>query len=389
MTDLNDSLLALFEELRRKGVPLGVSEYLDTIALIQAGFGLSSEDSQVKDKDNFKQLLQLLWTKSQEDQELFDELFDNQFQQFFIDIEERAKEKEGDGGDRGGKEVIKTPSQKIPPIGLVDPPVTPHSVSSEGEKTSQGKGEEQPVILPPLKPPQKRSDRTIAPRHYQLIPQFPMSQRDMAGAWRQLRRPQRVGVPEELDVDATIDSFARSGFLIRPVLRPRRRNLSRLVVLVDRQGSMTPFHPWIDTAIESIIRGGLLGRVSFYYFHDCPEIFLYRHPNLTGTLLLETVLAEQVMGSSVLIISDAGAAQGYFDSLRVSDTKEFLHKLHSHTYLYAWVNPMPKKRWVATTAEDIARLVPMFPLDREGLNDAVNILRGQPFPVGVGLNEPN
>jgi len=48
---------------------------------------------------------------------------------------------------------------------------------------------------------------------------------------------------------------------------------------------------------------------------------------------------------------------------------------------------MPKTRWKATTAEDIACMVPMFPLDREGLNDAVNILRGHPFPAGVGIDE--
>jgi uncharacterized protein with von Willebrand factor type A (vWA) domain len=141
--------------------------------------------------------------------------------------------------------------------------------------------------------------------------------------------------------------------------------------------------------MDSIVRGGMLGRVSFYYFHDCPETFLYRQPDLTGILRLETVLQEQVGGSSVLIISDAGAARGYFDSLRLSDTEKFLRKLQAQTYLYAWINPMPKQRWRATTAEDVACLVPMFPLDREGLNDAVNILRGQPFPAGVGLHEPS
>ncbi len=56
-----------------------------------------------------------------------------------------------------------------------------------------------------------------------------------------------------------------------------------------------------------------------------------------------------------------------------------------YTYLYAWLNPMPRNRWEKTTAEDIARIVPMFSVNREGLNDAVNILRGHPFPSGVGL----
>ncbi len=85
-------------------------------------------------------------------------------------------------------------------------------------------------------------------------------------------------------------------------------------------------------------------------------------------------------------MSDAGAARGNYDEKRLANTRAFLKTLNTYTYLYAWLNPMPLKRWAATTAEDITRIVPMFPLDREGLNDAINILRGQPFPPGVNLN---
>ena len=58
----------------------------------------------------------------------------------------------------------------------------------------------------------------------------------------------------------------------------------------------------------------------------------------------------------------------------------FLDLLSQSTYLYAWLNPMPAVRWIGNTAGEIARLLPMYQLDREGLNDVVNILRGQPFP---------
>ena len=202
----------------------------------------------------------------------------------------------------------------------------------------------------------------------------------MAGVWRQMRRPQREGVPEELDVERTINSICRTGLFLRPVLQPRRRNQANLMVLVDQQGSMAPFAPLVEAAIESILRGGLLGKTSFYYFHDCPEEFVYQRPNLTNASSLEKVLQEKAKGNSILIISDAGAARGYYDKMRIAETKAFLQILSTYTYLYAWLNPMPQNRWLATTAEDIACMVPMFPLDREGLNDTVNILRGHPFP---------
>jgi uncharacterized protein with von Willebrand factor type A (vWA) domain len=108
---------------------------------------------------------------------------------------------------------------------------------------------------------------------------------------------------------------------------------------------------------------------------------------LTNALPLEAVLDEQAKGNSVLIISDAGAARGYYDRRRVAETKAFLKTLSAYTYLYTWLNPMPQNRWRATTAADIADIVPMFPFNREGLNDAVSILRGHPFPAGVGIDE--
>ncbi|MDZ8186525.1 MAG: VWA domain-containing protein [Nostoc sp. ChiSLP02] len=384
MAKLDFLLLQVFERLRKQGVPLGVSDYLTVIEAMQSGVGL-------EDPDSFKGLFRLLWAKSREDQGLFDlafaELVEPELQnttvpddlniltptithgeKFFESLPERfisqfqtAKDISQLGNNLPESElVMKSPQQwKKLPLKLV----------------------KKPFVLN-TKPIEKH-------HYYQLTTRLPISRREMAGVWRHLRRPQRVGVLEELDVEATISNLCSSGLLLQPVLRPRRRNQAQLVVLVDRQGSMAPFASLIEATIESILRGGLLGKTRLYYFHDCPENLLYQRPNLTNALPLETILNEGAKGNSVLIIGDAGAARGYYDLQRVTETKLFLQTLSTYTYLYAWLNPMPKSRWVATTAEDIACMIPMFPLDREGLNDAVNILRGHPFPPGVGIDEQN
>ncbi|NEO74062.1 MAG: hypothetical protein F6K52_32545 [Moorea sp. SIO3H5] len=41
----------------------------------------------------------------------------------------------------------------------------------------------------------------------------------------------------------------------------------------------------------------------------------------------------------------------------------------------AWLNPMPCNRWTGTTAGEIRPLVPMFEFSREGLQNAINVLR--------------
>jgi len=360
-------LFQVFERLRRQGVPLGVSDYLEAIETIQAGVGL-------EDAASFKGLFRLLWAKSREDQELFDLAF--------AELVESQWQTNSTPQAIPTSEPASTPST-VPPQQI--PPQPEPQLEPEKEPEPQ----EVSVTLPSSSVKQSfilQSELAEELHYYQLTPRLPISRRDMAGVWRQLHRPQRTGILEELDVEATINSICHTGLLLRPILQPRRRNQARLVVLVDQQGSMAPFAPLIEAAIESILRGGLLGKTSIYYFHDCPEGFLYQRPNLTHALPLSTVLDEH-QGNSVLIISDAGAARGYYDGRRVEDTKTFVQTLSTYTYLYTWLNPMPENRWVATTAEDIACMMPMFPLHREGLNDAVNILRGHPFPAGVGINE--
>lgn len=371
MAELDTLLLQVFERLRREGLPLGVSEYLVAIEAIQAGLGQ-------EDAGSLKRLCRLLWAKSQEDLELFDLAFAQLVEPQLHTISKPQS-----------NTFESTPGSKTPPSEASNPN-SGTSESTQNLLENQLQKQPPPVTLQPSKSTNQsfvgKTELTDEPHRYQLTPRLPMNQRDMAGVWRQLRQPQQAGVPE-LDVDATINSISRTGLLLHPVLKPRRRNQARLVVLVDQQGSMAPFAPLIEATKESIFRGGLLGKTNLYYFHDCPQEYLYLSPNLIHALPLTDVLNEDAKGNSVLIISDAGAARGYYDGERVKETKKFLQTLCAYTYLYAWLNPMPKNRWQATTAEDIACMIPMYPLNREGLNDAVSILRGFPFPAGVGIDE--
>jgi uncharacterized protein with von Willebrand factor type A (vWA) domain len=80
--------------------------------------------------------------------------------------------------------------------------------------------------------------------------------------------------------------------------------------------------------------------------------------------------------SRILIFSDGGAARGQLDRERLALTAEFLERLSRRVRGVAWLNPMPRTRWSATTAEAIARLVPMFEVSQHGLHEAIRVLRG-------------
>jgi hypothetical protein len=352
-----------------------VSEYLAVIKTLREGVGLENADQ-------CRRLCRLLWAKSREDQELFDVAFAELAEPR---LQTSSKPAAFDPSlDDSSPDYTPSTTQRD------DQPPLEKQIKTESEVEKKEKLEEHEerasFYSMPLGRPLILETDLSESVIYHLTPRLPLGRREMAEAWRHLRQPQRVGPPEELDVKDTISDICQTGIFLSPSLRPRRRNQASLVVLIDQQGSMVPFAPLVQTLVESIVRGGLLGRVSLYYFHDCPERFLFEHSNLTGMLSLEQILSSQAKGNSVLIVSDAGSARGYYDVQRLSDTRAFLKTLNAYTYLYAWLNPMPATRWISTTAEDIARLVPMFHLDRDGLNDAVNILRGHPFPPEVNLD---
>ncbi|TMQ15614.1 MAG: hypothetical protein E6J91_13185 [Deltaproteobacteria bacterium] len=75
-----------------------------------------------------------------------------------------------------------------------------------------------------------------------------------------------------------------------------------------------------------------------------------------------------------IVFSDAGAARGRFDRDRVEATREWLDRVRAATPL-VWLNPMPTSRWLGTSANAIARSVPMYELSTAGVIQAIRMLR--------------
>jgi uncharacterized protein with von Willebrand factor type A (vWA) domain len=210
------------------------------------------------------------------------------------------------------------------------------------------------------------------------IKDFPVTRRQMKQSWRYLRRFVREGPPSELDIEATVKQIGSQGLLIKPVLVPRRVNRTELLLLLDRDGSMIPFHRLSSRIAETAILAGRLGKTNTYYFHNCPIEYLYSDPYLQQDQLIEDILPRLHSRWTVaLIFSDAGAARKGFNLERVEKTAEFLEQIKKRIRRVSWLNPLPSSRWKGTTAEEIARLVPMFEVSKQGLQNSINVLRGK------------
>lgn len=238
-----------------------------------------------------------------------------------------------------------------------------------------------------LEAQQKTSQaETVKPlnRFIQITEYPPLTRRQMKQSWRYLRRMLREGVPTELDVEATIERISRQGVLLEPVIVPRRVNRSKLLLFIDQDGSMMPFQNLSHQLAETAIRGGRLEDTDIYYFHNCPIDYLYRDRYYQMPETIDDILNSlRFPYTSALIFSDAGAARGGLNPERREVTAQFLEQLRQQVRHIAWLNPMPRYRWFGTTAGEIARLVAMFELNRQGLHNAISVLRGQSGHFGV------
>jgi hypothetical protein len=373
-------LAELFRVLRANDFPLGVDDYLALVRALQGGFGLS-------DADDLLKLCCTLWAKSPGEAKHLAHLFDQTLRPFFTHLPLSR-----DGGPTptmpGAQE---TPSSAASPAATPsNNPPTPKPQRRTTQKPAPVVLEQDPVTRIATV---RRSDvarATNSGRFRLLSDYFPVTTRQMKQSWRVMRQRVREGPPIELDVEATVDNIGRRGLLLAPVLLPRRVNRAEIILLVDRDGSMVPFHGLMQQLTETAQRGGKLRQAATFYFHDWPDTFVFHEPaRITAENVLD-LMRGQVRGVSisprtaVLLMSDAGAARGTYDEARIAGTRYFVDEiLKPNVRRFAWLNPMPKTRWRGTSAESISRMLPMFEMNQEGLLAAIGTLRGRSTAGGV------
>ncbi len=371
----------MVRQLRYRGVLLGVDDCVALRQALAAGFGWS-------DAAALGELCVALWAKSVREAEVVRAVFRQ------VNLEDWRL---NDPVAGNSAPAPATDAAEPPAIGTPSP--TARAASAPVTRPVSG--------LPAFLPDSVEPDPTLL-----LLPQYPLSERDVAQAWRRLRRPVRRGPPVELDVDATIRRCARTGVVTPPVLVPPRRNTARLLMLIDRQGSMTPYHGYVDHVRRAITDAARLDTTTVAYFHDIPgrsddlsvlghleDPFsprldpilslipplrrgrVYDDAGLTAPRPLTPLIRDVGPRTAVAIISDAGAARGRLDTLRLLDTLALIKALRGQLAAIAWLNPAPPARWPSSTAGQIARHVAMFPLTKAGMYRAVDVLRGRPAKV--------
>ncbi len=344
-------LLAVFERLR-KDLGLGIGELLAVYRAVAGGFGTEGPEA-------LCEVARLLWCHAREAEEDFNAVFNEVVAQMTRHTPTTEPVKPEPPVDRPLSPPHEPP---VPPVNI-PPPAAPSPLMVE------------PAPLP-VKTPMRPVQDITGP---ELRAYWPLSRRSMVYAWRYLRRTVKEGPRDVLNVAATVEQAARIGFFLCPVYDRRMQNKNHLVLLIDQGGSMVPFHRFTRD-LEETARDGQksqIQRVDLAYFQNVPPEHIFRDPHLMSPFPLKNLLAWIDPDTSVLVVSDAGAARGHRRNERIRATAEFLSQVKRRTTQLAWLNPMPQTRWAGTSAQFIARLVPMFQMDREGFGNAIVALRGQ------------
>lgn len=409
-------LIRLFHRLRKElSLPLGVGEYQLLMQALEQGQGLSDADSLLR-------LCETIWINHQEDRSILKDMLTHLMEEELrfivaIDRKKAAKEKrkreleearrraEEEASKKvGSEEDVQDEDEKDQDEQTVDeqelkniPDAEKHPPKRENIQVPSEQEEEVGVVLHiPIEEQAKEEVPEEEREAYILTDTYlPISIREMKQIWRNLRHFARGGQSEEIDIPATVKSFARDGIVLNPIYQADRINKIQLMLLVDQDRSMVGFHRLSQSLVEAAKVGGGHAHAAVYYFKQYPGDHLYTTPDHLAHELLSRVYTQiSPLHTVVMILSDAGAATGEYSKERVAQTQLFLRKLKQHVARIAWLNPMPRHRWAGSSAYLIADMVPMFELigeqrkvkagqrspnldPRKGLEQAVSILQGK------------
>jgi uncharacterized protein with von Willebrand factor type A (vWA) domain len=209
--------------------------------------------------------------------------------------------------------------------------------------------------------------------------------RNIKMALRRLRRFAREGAPEELDLDGTIDSTARSGGLLDIRMQPERRNAVKLLLLLDVGGSMDP-HVKICEELFSAARAEFK-HLEYFYFHNFPYERVWKDNRRRFSAITDTWTLLRTFNSDYRVVFVGDATMSPYEIEQPGGSVEhwndeagrtWMQRITAHFPHLVWLNPEPEDRWDWTASIQITRALVnqrMFPLTLDGLDRAMRELK--------------
>ena len=207
--------------------------------------------------------------------------------------------------------------------------------------------------------------------------------RSMKIALKRLRIWARNGLDEELDLDNTITSTARSGFL-NIKTRPERENAVKLLIFFDVGGSMDMYVSKVQELFSAA--RSAFKHVKYYYFHNCLYEGVWENNDRRWEEQIPTYDLLHKYNKDYKCIFVGDAAMSPYEIEMVGGANEhynnetgriWLQKARNQWPNNIWINPAQEDYWKYTQSTVILQDIfesRMVPLTLNGLDEGMKLL---------------
>jgi len=206
--------------------------------------------------------------------------------------------------------------------------------------------------------------------------------RQMRVALSHLRSLLPIGYGQKLDLKKTIDVTCKNAGEIELVWEDKEKKSSKVMLLMDVGGSMTPFSELVERLFSA--SASQISRFRHYYFHNAFYQDLWTDMERNQSISTLEMLKSEDSDYKVIIVGDAEMApseltwvNGAIDYWYHNDVpgiiwmKRFKEKFRDAI----WLNPLPKRSWEYVHSIRMVRDVfPMFELTLDGLDEGIKFL---------------
>jgi uncharacterized protein len=208
--------------------------------------------------------------------------------------------------------------------------------------------------------------------------------RNIKIALRRLRRFARQGAPDEFALADTIDATARAGGWLDIKMQAERRNVVKVLLLLDIGGSMDD-HVKTCEELFSAARSEFK-HLEHYYFHNFTYENLWRdnrrrfNEHVTTTEVIRTYGTDYkliLVGDATMSPYEITQPGGSVEHWNAEAGSVWLQRLMKQYPKFVWINPTRRSRWRQTASIETTQGLlegRMYPLTLSGLDDAMSAL---------------
>ena len=178
-----------------------------------------------------------------------------------------------------------------------------------------------------------------------------LGSRAMKIALKRLRQWARTRLQEEIDIDSTIKSTAKNGYLDIKTQKEKNNSI-KVLLFLDVGGSMDPYVKKVEelfSASRSVFKN-----LQYFYFHNCLYEGVWKNNRRRWNEQIPTFEVLNTYGKEYKCIFVGDASMSPYEILFPGGANEHFNKIAGKDWLFKaisqweshmWINPVPKKYW--------------------------------------------